>query len=99
MEDKKPELDEYEQSAVMFKHLSSVFRKQVYALASRKKRAPVRVLEAIIFQPLEPVELVGKEEKNLLDLCSNIIYHKSKLIEYAQLKKEQKNNNEGDNNG
>jgi hypothetical protein len=79
----------------MFKHLAKVFRKQVYKLAERKKRAPARVLEAFLFRPLEEVELIGKEEKNLFDLCSTIMYHKIKIVEYAQ----QKEQNKGEENG
>lgn len=97
-ENKEEKLDEYEQSAAMFHHLSQVFRKQVYELAKRKKRAPIRVLEAFLFRPLEDVELNGKEEKNLLDLCSTIIYHKVKIMEYVQIEKQKNNNIEGENN-
>lgn len=87
-EEEKPEIDEYEQSAAMFHHLSLNFRRNVYQLANRKKRAPVRVLEAILFNPLEEVKLLGKEEKNLFDLCTQIIYHKAKIMEYVQIEKQ-----------
>jgi len=80
-------IDEYDQSALLFRHFSQVFRKQIYALAKRKKKAPIRVLEAFLFQPFEEVELVGKEEKNLFDLCSSIIYHKMKIMEYVEVEK------------
>lgn len=97
LEDKKEkmkkELDKYEESAAMFHHLSQIFRKKVYELANRKKRAPVRVLEAMLFQPIEEVTLNGKEENNLLDLCSQIIYHKSMLMEYVNVRKEERENN------
>ena len=68
----------------MFYHLAQIFRKEVYKLAKRKKRAPVRVLEALLFQPFEQVELSGAEERNLLDLCGQILYHKAKIAEYAE---------------
>lgn len=92
MEDKKPELDEYEQSAAMFNMLSKRFRGMCYDLTTRKKRAVSRVLEALLFEPLEEIELSGKEEKELLDLSRQIIYHKMKIHEYALI-----TNNEGEN--
>ena len=87
-------LDEYEQSAAMFNHLSQVFRKELYKLANRKKRAAPRVLEALLFEPLESVQLSGKEEKNLLEMCSQIVYHKAKIIEYAHIKTNEEKEND-----
>lgn len=95
---KKEDYDEYEYSAMMFRGLSEKFRKIGYKLAERKKKAPIRVLEAFMFQPLETVELVGKEEENLLDLCRQIMYHKMKINEYALLKQSELNQEEETNN-
>lgn len=83
-------LDEYEQSAVMFHSLSKHFRKMVYDLANRKKRAVPRVLEAFLFDPLEVVKLEGQAEENLLGLVRQIMYHKMKISEYAAIKQEEK---------
>lgn len=88
-EQKTPELDEFEQAGVMFNHLSKVFRKKGYALAGRKKRAFVRILESLLFEPLEEVKLEGKEEEELLDLCNEILYHKLKIKEYALMQTEE----------
>ena len=80
--DDKP-LDKYEESAKIFGELAEVFRKKVYKLSQRKRKAPVRVLEALLFTPLENIELVGNEEKELAYLCNQIIAHKKNLIEYT----------------
>ena len=93
----KEDFDEYEQSAIMFNNYSKVFRKQLYKLASRKKKAASRVLEAMLFSPLEEVELQGKEEQELLDLCSRIVYHKMKIIEFAELENQEAGNLEKEN--
>lgn len=79
----KTELDEYEQSAVMFHMLSKQFRQIGYRLAERKKKAPIRVLEVLLFAPLEDVKVLGAEEEKLVDLCNQILYHKMKINEYA----------------
>ena len=77
------ELDEYEQSAQAFHFLSMQFRKMGYALANRKKRAAIRVLEAALFRPLEDVKLMGKEEEELYQVAMQIMYHKNKIAEYS----------------
>lgn len=81
------ELDEYEQSAQMFHILHSQFRRMSYALANRKKRAVARVLEAAMFEPLEKVELLGKEEQELFAITQQIMYHKNKIAEYVVKRK------------
>jgi len=91
VEEAKPEaLDEYEQSAAYIYHLSKAFRQIGYKLADRKKRSPIRVLEAVLFEPLEAVELVGQEEKDLFAICQEVLYHKNKLVEYMLTRKENK---------
>lgn len=94
---KKEDFDEYEYSAMMFRGMSEKFKKIGYDLAARKKKAPIRVLEAFLFRPLEEVELFGKEEENLLDLCRQILYHKMKIHEYSMLKQDELNKEETDN--
>ena len=93
---KKEDYDEYEYSAMMFRGLYEKFKTMGYKLAERKKKAPIRVLEAFIFQPFEEVELVGQEEKNLLDICRQVMYHKMKVNEYALLKQEELNKEENE---
>lgn len=91
--DKKPtpkDIDEYEQSAQYISVLFSQFKKFGYDLANRKKRSPIRVLEAFIFGGLHEVKLHGKDEKDLLALCQQVVYHKNNLVEYMlKRKKEQ----------
>ena len=85
----KMEADQYEESAKFF-HLSHrQFRQLGYRLADRKKRALVRVLEAVLFEPLEDVETLGKEEKEMVDFCRRVLYHKNKIIEFAHKRKEE----------
>lgn len=94
---KEIETDKYEESALIFNALHGQFRQIGYQLAKRKKKAPIRVLEAILFMPLEEVSLVGAEEKELFDLCHKIMYHKNKITEYAITRKmelEKESNNE-----
>lgn len=81
-------LDEFENAALMFNVLSQQFRQNGYKLAQRKKRSAVRVLEALLFSPLEEVELIGKEETDLLQLCHQIMYYKMKINEYAIMRSE-----------
>ena len=95
----KHELDHYEESAKFIKLFHSQFRKMSYKLANRKKRAVVRVLEAMLFEPFEEVQLIGKEEKELFAICHKVMYHKNKVMEYAVKRKqkaelEKENSNE-----
>ena len=55
------------------------FKKVGYELAGRKKRAPVRVLEALLFGEFHDIELSGKEEKILLDIAMKVVETKGKL--------------------
>lgn len=90
----KTELDEFEQSAAMFHLLAKRFRQIGYRLAERKKKAPIRVLEALLFAPLEDVKVLGAEEEKLIDLCNQILYHKMKINEYALNKSMKQKENE-----
>jgi hypothetical protein len=83
------QIDKYEQSARFIKTLHAKFRGLGYDLAQRKKRAPIRVLEAILFEPLEEIELNGKIEKDLFAICQQIMYHKNKIVEYAIQRKQE----------
>ena len=90
--------DKYEQSARYFKALHTQFRKLGYQLAQRKKKSPIRVLEAVLFEPLESVELIGKEEQELLAICHQVMYHKNRIVEYAIKERENKPSTKGENN-
>lgn len=91
------EVDQYEDSARYIKLFHGQFRQMGYALANRKKKAPIRVLEAVMFTPLEDVELLGKEERELFDICQKIMYHKNKITEFA-IKRRMEAEKKGDNN-
>lgn len=88
---KKEDFDEYEQSALIFKNLCEQFNKKGYKLADKKKRALVRVIGSFLFEPLETIQLFGKEEKEMVDLCRSIMYHKMKINEYAIIKSQKLN--------
>ena len=92
----KAEVDMYEQSARFIKTLHATFRKMGYSLADRKKRSAVRVLEAMLFEPLEKVELSGQAEKDLFAICHQIMYHKNKVAEYALKRRMDKENQKGE---
>lgn len=92
-------LDKVEQSAQYLNVLFTQFREYGYSLAKRKKRAPIRVLESLVFEGLEEafvedglpeIKLSGKEEKELLALCHQVVYHKMVIAKYAAKRKEDK---------
>lgn len=85
-----------EESAQFIHLLHSRFRKMGYALSNRKKRALTRVLEAVLFEPLHEIKLDGKAEKDLFDICQQVLYHKDVLKSYAieQKIKEEESKNE-----
>ena len=93
-----PVLDEVEQSALFINQAAKKFRSIGYNLAQRKKRAAIRVLEAVLFEPLEEVKLSGKEEQELFDLCQAVMYHKGKVLNYAFERAGEKLKKEGDTN-
>jgi len=71
-----------------------MFKQTAPALAARKKNSLSRVLEALIFGEFEQVELHGKEEKKLLDICLNVVQTKGtmyNLMVNKQLEKESNN--------
>ena len=75
--------DKVEESAQYLKVMSTQFKRAAYALGDRKKRSLARVLEAVLFEPLEEVKLYGAEEQKMLDLCKQILYHKNTVSAYA----------------
>jgi hypothetical protein len=76
-------IDEHEDAAYFINQAHSEFKKLAYALADRKKHSVSRVLEAVLFEPLERVSLFGKHEQELFAICQQIMYNKGKVLEYA----------------
>jgi hypothetical protein len=75
--------DPTEESAFFVNQAHNQFKTLAYGLANKKKRALARVLEAVLFEPLEKVELVGEPEKELFAICQQIMYHKGVVLRYA----------------
>jgi hypothetical protein len=100
-DDENKPLDPDEAAAFFVHEAHTQFRKLGYALAERKKRSLVRVLEAVIFEPLEKVELFGEQEQQLFALCQQIMYNKGVVLQFAMKRFEEKVNNkeEGTSNG
>lgn len=89
-ETQQPQSDPVEDSAFFINQAHTNFKQLSYGLADRKKRSVARVLEAVLFEPLEQVELFGKEEKQLFDICQQIMYHKGTVLKYAYEKAAEK---------
>jgi len=85
--EEKPEvvdtIDKEEQSALFINQAHKQFKMVAYGLSDRKKRAVARVLESVLFEPLEQVELIGKDEKELFAICQKVMYHKGIVLNYA----------------
>jgi predicted lipid-binding transport protein (Tim44 family) len=81
----KPEekADPTEEAAYFINEAHKAFKKLSYALADRKRHSMSRVLEAVLFEPLEEVELFGKEEQEMFALCKDIMYNKGIVLRYA----------------
>jgi hypothetical protein len=73
------QVDEIEELSKSLHLMYLSFKKLGYDLASRKKRAPIRVLEALLFGEFHNIELSGKGEQNLLDLCLRVVQTKGAL--------------------
>lgn len=78
-EEVKKEVDPIEAAAIYINQSHKHFRQMAYELVKRKKRSAARVLEAVLFEPLEKVELT-KDEKNMLAFCNQILYNKGVLL-------------------
>lgn len=87
--------DQAEKSAATFYHMHQNFKRIGYQLAERKKKSPIRILEAFLFEPLHEVKVYGKEEQLLLDMARELMYHKNKIMEYGlqKLQKEKEETN------
>jgi len=82
--DKKEEtIDPIEEAAFFINMAHKQFRKLAFALADRKRHSVSRVLEAVLFEPLEQVKLQGKHEEELFAICQQIMYNKGKVLQYA----------------
>lgn len=90
----KEELSEADQAAMFLYNASRDFKNIVFSLADRKKHSVARVLEAVLFEPLETVQLFGKDEEHLFAICKQIMYNKGKVLEYTmeEIKKRGVNN-------
>lgn len=80
--EKEKELDETEKAALFIHNAHKQFRSLAYAVA-RKKNAVARVLEAVLFEPLEEVKLIGKQEEQLFEICRHIMKNKGIVMEYT----------------
>ena len=76
-------IDPTENAAYFINAAHKEFKKLAYALADRKKHSVSRVLEAVLFEPLEKVELLGKQEQELFAICQQVMYNKGIVLEYA----------------
>ena len=98
LEEKAEELSHDEQLGELSKNMEllyRLFKQTAPSLAARKKNSLVRVLEALIFGEFEEIELKGKEEKKLLDICLNVVQTKGtmyNMMVQKQLEKEEENN-------
>lgn len=79
----KEELDKDEQAAIFINQAHKEFRRLAFALADRKKHSVSRVLEAVLFEPLEEVPLQGKQEEALFAICKDVLYNKGVVLQYA----------------
>lgn len=79
----KEELTEEDKAAMFLYQASRDFKNIVSSLANRKKKSVGRVLEAVLFEPLERVDLLGKDEKELFAICQQIMYNKGKILKYT----------------
>jgi hypothetical protein len=80
---KKGDVDPVESSAFFIHQAHQQFKSLAYGLANRKKRAIARVLEAVLFEPLEKVELTGKDEQQLFEICQQVMYNKGIVLKYS----------------
>ena len=96
----KESIDPVEASAYFIHLAHQDFKRLAYGLANTKKRALARVLEAVLFEPLEKIELFGKVEEDLFALCQEILYNKGNVLQYAfkRIDKKQGEMNESEQN-
>lgn len=97
-EEVKKEIDPVEAAAIYINQSHKYFRKMAYELIKRKKRSAARVLEAVLFEPLEKVELT-KDEKNMVAFCNQILYNKGVLLRDIFDKHAEKIQKQGESNG
>jgi len=67
--------------------LAVLFEQQGTKLANRKKKSNMRVLKAILFETEETEKTFGKDEKFMLDICRDIMYHRQ-IIEIFLMREE-----------
>lgn len=79
--------DHFKKSLQALDILALGFKNLGNKLADRKKKAPLRILEAILFESEETEKTFGKQERDLLDICRKIMYHRQ-IVEIFLMKKE-----------
>lgn len=94
--EKEEELTVEDKAAMFLYQASRDFKNIVSSLASRKKNSVGRVLEAVLFEPLERVDLLGKDEQQLFAICQQIMYNKGVILNYTM---EEMKKKEGQVNG
>lgn len=92
----KKEIDPIEAAAIFINQSHKHFRRMVSELG---KNASHRILEAVLFEPLESVKLTSKTEKQFLAFCNQILYNKGVLMNDIIEKHQQKLQKQGENNG
>lgn len=109
VEEKKEELElsEVDQAFVAFNYFAGMFRKYSYSLSKRKKRSVARVLEALLFDPLQEelhedlkdrVVLQGKEEWQLFDICQQVLHNKAIVLKELEKIRQEREKLKGETN-
>lgn len=93
VEEKTPELNEYEKASVMLANGFKSFARIVDPVSQKKT---MRVVRKLIFEPLEDVDLIHKDEKALYNFLKDMLYYKHKVVEYVITEREK--NKEGKKN-
>lgn len=88
VEQKTPELNEYEKATAMLTNGFKSFARLVEPVSQKKT---MRVVRKLIFEPLEEVELIHKDEKALYSFLKDMLYYKHKVVEFV-INEREKNN-------
>lgn len=79
-DDNKSKLTEYEKASAMLAHGFKNFNKITQDISQKKA---LRTIRKLVFEPLEEVDLVHKEEKALYAFFKDMLYYKNKVVEYV----------------
>lgn len=83
VKDDNKKLDPVEAAAYFLNQAHQGFNRLTYGLSKRKKHALGRVLQAVLFEPLEPVPLFGKAEEELFAICQEVMRNKGIIMNDA----------------